>query len=261
MTIRWLNAEQVFRAPVAAEAIHMMERLMRMNDSKARLLPFALASMLVVAPALAVTKPPAAKADGESKAEAKSLAETQEILKFSQDGNAALREIEAARLAIFTGKPKRAIEEIQKAKVSIEKGQGAAAEFLVNVKPASGSAGKPEMIPVDGQLMVMDDFVPTDEKKAHVATANEHFKNGEQEAGLKELSLSDVKIVYNRLWMPVMPTIKRLDQALKLMDEHKFYEANLALKAIGDSLTVETESMTETPQKTQDEPDTGAAPE
>ncbi len=106
------------------------------------------------------------------------------------------------------------------------------------------------MIPVDGQLMVMDDFVPTDEKKAHVANANEHFKKGEHQAALKELSLSDVKIVYNRLWMPIMPALKRLDQALKLMDEHRYYEANLALKAVGDNLTIETDSMTETPKKT-----------
>ncbi len=227
---------------------------MKTNCLNARLLPFVFASVLVATPMQAQVK-----AASESKAEAKSHAETQEILKLSQGGNAALREIEAARLAIFSGKPNRAIEEIEKAKVSIEKGQGEAAQFLANAKLPGGPGGKPEMIPVDGQLMVMDDFVPTDEKKAHVASANEHLNKGEHEAALQELRLSEVKIVYNRLWMPVMSAFKRLDQALKLMDEHKFYEANLALKAIGDSLTIETESMTEAPKTAQ--PSAAAKPE
>jgi hypothetical protein len=235
-----------------------MEKLMKSNYSNLRAVSFIVVSALAAAPALAQSNPPAGKAAPESKAEAKSEAETQEILKFSQDGNAALRDIEAARLAIFYGKPKLAIEQAEKAKIKIEKGQEEAAKFLSNAKASGSRAGKPEMIPVDGQLMVMDDFVPTDEKKAHLASANEHLKKGEHEAALKELNLSDIKIIYNRLWMPIMPALKRLDQALKLMDEHKYYEANLALKAIGDSLTIETESMTETPEKTSSEP--GTAP-
>lgn len=236
-----------------------MERLMRAMNMP--LVPFIFAGALAAAPALAQTNPAAGKAGTETKAEAKTEVETQEILKFSQDGNAALREIEAARLAIFGGKPKRAIEQIEKAKISIEKGQAEAAKFLADAKAPGSPAGKPEMIPVDGQLMVMDDFVPTDEKKAHVANANEHFKRGDHQAALKELSLSDVKIVYNRLWMPIMPALKRLDQALKLMDEHRYYEANLALKAVGDNLTIETESMTETPKKSADEPAATTRPE
>ena len=45
------------------------------------------------------------------------------------------------------------------------------------------------------------------------------------------------------------------------MDEHRYYEANLALNDVGDNLTIETDSMTETPKKTPDEPAAATRPE
>ena len=117
---------------------------------------------------------------------------------------------------------------------------------------AAGTQGAPvkmAMIPVDGQLVVTDDFVPTSEKQAHIANANKNIKNGNHPAALKELHLGEIDIVYNRLWMPVALTYKHLDQAIKLINEQKYYEANLALKAIGDSLTIESIALAEKPKK------------
>lgn len=47
-------------------------------------------------------------------------------------------------------------------------------------------------VPVDGQVVVADDFVLTPEKKAHVDKANEHIKKGEHKQALDELRLSGV---------------------------------------------------------------------
>ncbi|MFY9828722.1 MAG: YfdX family protein [Rhodoplanes sp.] len=43
---------------------------------------------------------------------------------------------------------------------------------------------------------------------------------------------------------------KHLDQATQFMDGHKYYEANLALKAIGDSITVDSVLINEPVTKT-----------
>ena len=55
--------------------------------------------------------------------------------------------------------------------------------------------------------------------------------------------------MYNRVWMPLVSTKTHLADATKLMDDHKYYEANLALKAVGDSLQMDTVDLAGTPVK------------
>lgn len=210
-------------------------------------------ALLASLPAAAQVSPGA----GKPNAEAKTAPAAQAAAKFSDEGKSALRDIEAARLAIFSGDPKLAIEMITKAKTGVAKAELEAPSFMI--KPSAMGVGgaptakpettKAEMVPVDGQLVLADDFVATPEKQTHIANANEHFKNGKHEEALKELRLADVEVMYDRLWLPLASTYKRLDQASKLMDEHKYYEANLALKGIGDSLTIETIVLTGAPKK------------
>lgn len=230
-----------------------MEKPMKTRYVKTPVLAFAFASSLLGLPAGAQTNPSAGKPNVEAKAEP----DAQSIMKFSQDGHAAIVDIEAARLAIFSDEPKTAIKMITKAKASIAKAEREAPPLAGNSSSAPGTpakTGKLEMIPVDGQLVLADDFVPTPEKQMHIAKANEHFKNGKHKEALGELRLAEIELIYNRLWMPLAPTYKHLDQAIKLIDDHKYYEANLALKAIGDSLTVESLTLTATPKKPQEAP-------
>lgn len=205
-----------------------------------------LASSLLCLPAVAETSNGAAKSNNAAP-------DAQSILKFSEDGNTALRDIEAARIAIFTGEPSSATAMIAKARSDLAKAEQAAELIVANAHAAKAGAkpaapAKIDMIPVDGQLVLADDFVPTAEKQSHIAAANEKFKNGKRDEGLKELRLGEVQIVYNRLWMPVASALKHLDQATSFLADHKYYEANLALKAIGDGLTVESMSLNETPK-------------
>ncbi len=190
-------------------------------------------------------------------APAKSDAEAQAIMRFSQSGNNAIREIAAARVAIFIGDPKLALDTITKAKASVAEAELEAPTFTV--KTTASAEGKDlgtksvtekvDTVPVDGRLVVADDFVPTPEKQARINKANEHFKNGKQKEALEELRLGEVEIMYNRIWMPLASTSKHIEQAIKLMNDQKYYEANLALKAIDDSLTVDSVSVTDLPEK------------
>lgn len=54
---------------------------------------------------------------------------------------------------------------------------------------------------------------------------------------------------YSRVLSPLASTSKHIEQAIKLIDDHKCYEANLALKAISDSLRVDLVNLTELPKK------------
>jgi hypothetical protein len=85
----------------------------------------------------------------------------------------------------------------------------------------------------------------------HVDKANESFKKGDHATGLQELRLGEIDVNYTRWWLPIAPTETHLDQAIKLARESKYYEANLALKAIEDSVTIDSISFSDltTPTK------------
>jgi hypothetical protein len=180
----------------------------------------------------------------------------QALRQFSQAGHSALLGIRDARFAIFNGQPKIAMKLMASAKTSLTQGEKDAPVFETSSKEMVGGktvemtseSHKIKRVPVDGQLALADDFVMTPEKQAHVDKANEHFKKGDQAKGLEELKLGEIDVNYTRLWMPIAPAEKHLDQAIKLADEGKYYEANLALKAIEDSMTVDSVTFSELPK-------------
>jgi hypothetical protein len=154
--------------------------------------------------------------------------------KFSQAGHSAMMNIGDARLAIFNGDTKTALKLMESAKT-----------FLVQAE--KDSPAKLQSVPVDGQLALADDFMMTPEKKAHVDKANESFKKGDQATGLAELHQGAIDVNYTRWWLPMAPTETHLDKAISLANDSKYYEANLALKAIEDSVTVDSISLIDLP--------------
>jgi hypothetical protein len=216
---------------------------------------FALA--LLAQPGFAETAANPPKPETAVAAPAKPSAEAKDLMRFSSDGHNAAREIMAARVAIFNGDPKLAMEMIAQAKASVSKAELEAPTFtLKTTESVQGKAPdsksqteKAEMVPVDGQVVLADDFVATPEKQAHVSKANEHFKNGRKKEALEELRLGEIEVHYDRVFMPLASTYKHIEQATKLMDDHKYYEANLALKAIGDSFTVDSVILIDSPKK------------
>lgn len=198
----------------------------------------------------ATTTAPAAVADAKADAKSEAKSEALSIMRYSEDGGRAIREIGAARVAIFNGDTKLASELIIRAKASVAKAEQEAPTFKVQTEE-SGKAGaanetvKAPMVPVDGDLVLAEDFVPTPDKRARIEKANEHFKNGNAKDALEELRLGDIAVMYTRAWMPLAAAAKHLDQAVKYMDAQKYYEANLSLKAIGDSITVDSVAINE----------------
>jgi hypothetical protein len=179
------------------------------------------------------------------------------LMKLSQDGFSTMRSVRAARIALFNGKTESVSELLNNAKVSLEAAEKEAPSFVVKVKETLNGKNveneteteKVDLIPIDATLTIADDYVPTNEKKAHIAKANEHFKKGQHKEAMEELRLAEVDLNYTRTLMPIKATMKHVDQAIKLLAEHKYYEANLALKAAEDGLTVETVSLAEPASK------------
>jgi hypothetical protein len=162
-----------------------------------------------------------------------------------------------ARLAIFNGEPKTAMKLMESAKTFLAQADKDAPSTgrvtpADKANPGTINTMSPKMrsVPVDGQLSLADDFVMTPEKKEHVDKANESFKKGDHATALEELRLGSIDVNYTRWWLPIAPTETHLDQAIKLANESKFYEANLALKSIEDSVTMDSISFSDLPAAT-----------
>jgi hypothetical protein len=195
--------------------------------------------------------------EATTKAPGRSVGNDDELLKFSHEGNLALQDIRAARFAVFDGKTSEAEKLMEDANAAIARAEKEAPEFTstnstrIDGKLVATSSTRREAVsvPVDGQLMIADDFVMTPEKKVHVDNANENLKNGSHSKAVEELRLGDIDVNYTRLWMPMASSRERLEQAIKLTRDGKFYEANLALKAIEDNLFVDSVNINELPKK------------
>lgn len=225
-----------------------------------------LSKLTVPAIALAIVAPLAAysatqqatdkTAKPASSAPAKADPQEQALFKFSEAGHSAMRDIRGARFAIFNGEPKAAIKQMESAKTFIAQAEKEAPVFdttstmVVGGKVVGTTTNHNEIksVPVDGRLLLADNFVMTPEKKAHIDKANEHIRKGEHAKAREELRLGEIDVTYTRFWMPLDQSKKHLDQAIKLANDGKYYEANLALKAIDDSVSSDSVKLRDLPK-------------
>ena len=184
----------------------------------------------------------------------------QDLTTVSKDGYSAFRAIHLARLAIFDGDTKTAHEMLDKAKTDLVAATKDVRSFTADDtafkdgKSNKYAANMMDQIPIDGEIAIADTYVPSAEKATHIAKANEHIKSGHSKEAIEELRLGEVDIVYARMMLPLEATTKRVADAVRFVSEHKYYEANLALKAAEDGVSIESVDLTATPTKSSTAP-------
>ena len=176
-------------------------------------------------------------------------------MKVSDDGYSAIRAIHLARIAIFNGDTKAAKEMLDKAKKDLDAATKDAQTFAADNKAANhekkaddkSASDKMDLIPIDGEIAIADTFVPSPEKKKHIDKANEHLKAGHSKEAIEELQLGEIDVVFTRVMLPLESTKKRVADAEKLAGDHKYYEANLALKAAEEGIVIDAVDLMGTP--------------
>jgi len=166
-------------------------------------------------------------------------------LQLSQNGFNVMREVRAARIAIFNGDTEAAKKFVDQASTDLGK---VTSEDNAKADVAKITGDK-NLVPIDGQLVVADNFVATKEKAEHIAKGNEHLKKGESKKALEELKLADVDIGFTRVLMPLKETTDHVTLASQLMAKGDYYQANMALKAAEDGLNVDTVMLVSAPKK------------
>jgi hypothetical protein len=194
---------------------------------------------------------------------ANAMAETeaqQKVLeKVSKEGFLAMRDIRWARVGIFDGQIKEAKSLLEHAKSDLAKAEKQAGRMTVTLEveePSTVPGGKGtkkikvgDLIAIDAAVMLAEGFEVKPEKKEAIAKANEHLKKGDVKKAVEVLQAADIGLVVTHTLIPVKATEESVEKAIGLLEKHKYYEANLALKEAEESAIINTAVAYEGPPK------------
>ena len=104
-------------------------------------------------------------------------------------------------------------------------------------------------LPVDGSIMIDEDFKASASKTAAVADANKSLKGGDRKGALEKLKLADMKVVVVVAVLPVEQTITQVNQAVTMINDGKYYEASQELRQVQASERFDMVDDVATPSK------------
>jgi hypothetical protein len=170
--------------------------------------------------------------------------------KVSKEGQAAMRDMRWARVAIIDGQTKLGEEMLGRAKKELANLAKQSPESVVTIRTKEKIGGKVvakeettetnDLVPIDAGLVFAEDYVATPEKQKKIEQANKHLAKGETSKAIVALRDADIDVSVSRVLLPVKDTVKHVDKAMELMKAQKYYEANLALKAAEDGAIVDS---------------------
>jgi hypothetical protein len=175
----------------------------------------------------------------------KSKLAEQDLVKVSDDALLSMRDLHSARLAIFNGESDRAQTFVDAAKTRIGVAENDARKYALDIKAPKADD---QYVPYNANLTVLDTYKPTKEKAKQIARANKHLNKGEQKKALETLKLSDIDVAISPSLVPVEFAKQQIMHASEYVEQGKYYEANLALKAVDDSVLFENFSVDNVPK-------------
>ena len=160
-----------------------------------------------------------------------------QLLISSDDAYQALRNVQAARLAIFNGKPDLAVELTVAAATSLDAAALASTDLVIATNEAKSNGD--QYIPFDINMSLAEGFVPTDAKAEKLVEANKQFAAGDEKAAAEVLKLANIDVTVSAALLPVAASLRHIRDAEGLLGKQKYYEANLALRALENSIIIE----------------------
>jgi hypothetical protein len=169
----------------------------------------------------------------------------QAIIKTVDEAMQGLRQIHAARLAIFNGDTDVALKHVTAAEVDFT-----AIEQAINthqVAPTTPNNKTDAYIPFDMTVGLAEGFVPSEEMTGKLREAGQQFEQGNHKRAIEVLRLANIDVTVSASLLPAKATLAHVKDAIKLIEAKKYYEANLALKALEDSVVFESYSADTVP--------------
>lgn len=160
-----------------------------------------------------------------------------EYLNIAERGNEALQDVRMARLAIFQGVPEHAVKLVDSAAALIKEDSTDWSKYVyTGKKPA---ANNDRYVVIDAAMGISENYIASPKKEAAIHEANEKLAKGDKSGAVQTLRLADIAVVKNIYLLPLAHSQKAIADARTLLDQHKYYEANLALKSVEDGVVID----------------------
>lgn len=194
---------------------------------------FTLLTTALIATALS----PVVAAELQHKADEKATEQAQankDAFKVSEDALMTMRNVGGARLALFNGTPDRAQIYADAAVTRAGATLRDADKFAVDIKQPETDAEK--YIPYNSSLSVAESFIPTEKNLKHITKANGQMHKGETENAVETLRVNGIDVSLTTEFLPIMSAKTQIENAARLIGDGKYYQANLVLKNVEDSV-------------------------
>lgn len=183
------------------------------------------------------------------------------ILKTVDEAGQAIREIQQARIALFQGETDAAAKLVSAANDNLGAARKLVGEHGIERTDATGGgkdAGKgggqhgakgpaDAWLPLQTSFALAEGFVPAEQHQDTLQKAGSQMQGGDERGAAESLRLGEIDFALSAAMLPANASLKHVQDAERLIGEKKFFEANLALKAVEDSVVVETWSAAAIP--------------
>lgn len=197
----------------------------------------AFAAMVAAAPVMAAT----ATSDTSDATPHVTAQQVKAADQIAVQGLNALRDVQFARMALFQGNPQKAEALTNHAATLLANDSLDWSKFFRSDKKAN--LNDDNYVAVDAAMGISEDYVVSPEKQAAIKRANSKLEKGDKKGAVEELRLAGIGVMENVYLMPLKQTRNAVAQAQKLMGEHKYYEANLALKGAEDGVIMDSTAL------------------
>ncbi|MEJ2455837.1 MAG: YfdX family protein [Candidatus Thiodiazotropha sp.] len=198
-----------------------------------------------VATSVLAAEDQAADTDTSSENQAAIKTAEKDFVKVSSDTQTGMRDVHGARLAIFNGDPEQARTYVDAAVTRMEDAVKDANKYALDIKAPKDDDS---YVPFNANLALLNAYEPNTEQAKQIAKAKAHIHKGMKREAVKELKLAEIDVAVTASMVPVKFAKEHVEQAAKLVAEHKYYAANLALKAVDDAVVVETYAIDAVPK-------------
>lgn len=191
---------------------------------------------------------PVVAAELQHKADAKTMELSQaqlDNIKVSEDALMTMRNVGGARLALFDGSPDRAQIYADAAVARATATLNDADKYAVDIKQAKIDGEK--YIPFNSGLSVAESFVPNKDNIKSIAKANGQMHKGDTRKAMETLKVNGIDVALSTELLPIKTAKAQIENAANLIGEGKYYQANLILKNVENSVVTEVFNSYGTP--------------
>lgn len=197
-----------------------------------------MAALVAATPVLATTAPASVTTGQASHVTTQQIKEADQI---AVQGLNALRNIQLSRLALFQGHADKAEALAKNASTLLQDDSVDWDKFVRSDKKTNLIDDK--YVAIDASIGISEDYVATPAKTEAIKRANKKMKAADKKGAIEELRLAGIGVMENVCLMPLHQTRSAVKGALELMAEHKYYEANLALKGAEDGVIMDSSAI------------------